>query len=351
MGRIEAQISPFFVASQMGTSSFNLEEKRVTTEIRKHKAKRVLIQLPEGLKPYAPTIATIIDKAGAQAFVSADPCYGACDMAIREAQAISADVIIHFGHTQMIEQTSVPVVYFETRAKVDVKAARRRALPLLKPWDSIGLVTTVQHIHKYDIIKDMLLKEKKKVVVGDAGNLKYPGQVIGCDYSNAKAVEDQIDAFLFVGGGKFHAVGVSLATSKPTIVADPYEKRAYSVENEAQKIRKRRMTSISEAKQAETFGVLIGLKIGQNRLQKAVEIKDKLEAKGRKAILFTAREITPEALMQFPTIDAFVNTACPRIVFDDSPRFPKPMLTINEALIAIGEMDWETLCRKGWFEN
>jgi 2-(3-amino-3-carboxypropyl)histidine synthase len=335
----------------MGTSSFDLEEKRVITEIRKHKAKRVLIQLPEGLKPYAPRIATIIGNAGAQAFVSADPCYGACDLSIHEAQTISADLIIHYGHTQMIGQTTTPAVYFETKAKVDVKAVVRRALPLLKSWDKIGLVTTVQHIHKLDITKDLLLREKKKVVVGDAGRLKYAGQVIGCDYSNAKAVEDQVDAFLFVGGGKFHALGVSLATSKPAIVADPYEKRAYSVETEAQRIRKQRMVSVSAAKQAETLGVLIGLKPGQNRLQKAIEIKDRLESKGKKAILFMAREITPEALMQFPTVDAFVNTACPRIVLDDSPRFSKPMLTINEALVAIGEMDWETLCRNGWFEN
>ena len=68
-------------------------------------------------------------------------------------------------------------------------------------------------------------------------------------------------------------------------------------------------------------------------------------------MLFALREITPEALMQFPTVDAFVNTTCPRLILDDSPRFPKPMLTINEALVIIEEMDWEMLCRKGWFEN
>lgn len=335
----------------MGTSSFALEEKRLITEIQKHKAKRVLIQLPEGLKPYAPRIAATIEKVGAQAFVSAGPCYGACDLAIQEAQEISADLIVHYGHTQMIGQTTAPVVYVEAKAKVGVKTAVRRALSLLKPWRSIGLVTTAQHIHKLGTVKDVLLKKEKEVAIGDAGRLKYAGQVIGCDYSNAKAVEDQVDVFLFVGGGKFHAVGVSLATSKPTIVADPYEKRAYSVEIEAQRIRKQRMVSVSEAKHAETFGVLVGLKLGQNRLQEAIEIKDKLENKGKKAVLFTAREITPEVLMQFPAVDAFVNTACQRIVLDDSPQFSKPILTINEALVAIGEMDWETLCRKGWFEN
>lgn len=251
----------------------------------------------------------------------------------------------------MIKQPATSVVYFETRAKVDVKAAVKKALPLLEPWDSVGLVTTVQHIHEISKAKDVLLKESKQVVIGDAGQLRYAGQVMGCDYSNVKAVTDQVDVFLFVGGGKFHAIGISLITSKPTMVADPYEKRAFSVEGEAEKTRRQRMANVSEAKKAQNFGILISLKLGQMRLQRAIELKGKLQNKGKNAVVFALKEITPEALMQFPTIDAYVNTACPRIVLDDSSRFSKPMLTINEALVIVEEMDWEALCKEGWFEN
>jgi len=335
----------------MRNSSFNLEERRLAKEIQKRKAKRVLIQLPDGLKPYASKIASIVENVGAQAFISADSCYGACDLAIYDAQSISADLIVHYGHTKLIEQTHVPVIYFEAWAKLDIKVAVKKALPLLSSWKSIGLVTTVQHVHKFNAARDLLLKEGKKVVIGDIGRLKYAGQVIGCDYSNAKVIENQVDAFLFIGGGKFHAIGVSLATSKPTVIADPYEKRAYSIESAAQKVRKQRMLSVSEAKKAETFGILIGLKPGQQRLQEAEEIKEKIEHKGKNAILFVLKEITPETLMQFPTIDVFINTTCPRTVLDDSPRFSKPMLTISETLVVIGEMDWEDFCKKGWFGN
>ena len=335
----------------MKASTFDFEEERLAKEIRKHKAKRVLIQLPEGLKPYAIRIAATLESIGAQALISADPCYGACDLAVYDAQALQADLIIHYGHTEMTKQLAIPVVHLETRARVDVKAAVKKAVPLLKPWNSIGLVTTVQHIHEIRKAKDVLLKERKRVSIGDAGQLKYAGQVIGCDYSNAKAVADQVDAFLFVGGGKFHAVGVSLATSKPTIVADPYEKRAFDVKGETEKIRRQRMANVSEAKKAQNFGILVGLKPGQMHLQRAIEIKDKLQNKEKNAIVFALKEITPEALMQFPKIDAYVNTACPRVVLEDAPRFIKPILTTNEALVVIEEMDWEALCKKGWFEN
>lgn len=335
----------------MQTPTFDLEEEQLAKEIRKHKAKRVLIQLPEGLKPYVHRIAAAVESTGAQAFISADPCYGACDLAVYDAQALGVDLIAHYGHTEMVERSANPVVYFEARAKVHAKTAVRKALFLLKPWYSIGLVTTLQHVHEVDEAKNVLLDNGKKVAIGNARRLKYAGQIIGCDFSNATAVADQVDAFLFIGGGKFHAIGVSLATSKPTIVADPYERRAYSIESEVEKIQRQRMTSISEAKKAKSFGILVGLKPGQMRIRRAIEVKNRLKDKGKNAIVLALKEITPEALTQFPSIEAYVNTSCPRIALDDSPRFAKPMLTIRETLVIVEKMDWETLCRKGWFEN
>jgi 2-(3-amino-3-carboxypropyl)histidine synthase len=55
--------------------------------------------------------------------------------------------------------------------------------------------------------------------------------------------------------------------------------------------------------------------------------------------------------MQFAPIDAFVNTACPRIALDDASRFLKPVLLVKEAMVLVGELTWEELLRKGWFED
>ncbi len=335
----------------MKTTSFDLEEKRLKKEISKRKAKTVLLQLPEGLKSGAPHLASIIEDAGALAIVSADPCYGACDLAIPDAESLGADLLVHYGHSPQIKQERVPTIYMETKAKISVKEAVEKAIPLFEPWSNIGLVTTVQHVHKLDEAKILLLKAGKTVAIGDAGLVEYPGQVVGCNFSNAQSVSEEVDAFLFIGGGRFHALGVALATAKPTIIADPYEKRAYPIHDEVPRMLKQRWASISEAKGAENFGVLIGLKSGQKRLKEAVKIKEKLQKSGRKATLLALREIASDALMQFPNIDAFVNTACPRISLDDKPDFLKPILSLSEALVMLGEMDWEELCRKGWFEN
>jgi 2-(3-amino-3-carboxypropyl)histidine synthase len=330
---------------------FDFEEERVKQEILKLKAKRVLIQLPEGLKPEATRLAKIIEKSGALPIISADPCYGACDLATVEAESLGADLIIHYGHSKLLKYERVPTIYVEARATMNVNAAVEKALPMLENWQKIGLTTTVQHVQTLDDVREILLRAGKTVVIGDAGRLNYPGQVIGCDYSNAKSVAKDVEAFLFIGGGRFHALGVALSTSKPTVVADPYEKRAYSVDREAERVIKQRWAGIEKAMTAKNFAVLIGLKPGQKKLEEALDVKKKLEESGKTACLFVAKEVTPEVLMEFPTVEAYVNTSCPRVSLDDASKFQKPVLTINEASVVIGELSWEELCREGLFEN
>lgn len=330
---------------------FDFEEERIKLEISKLGAKRVLIQLPEGLKPEGLSIAKIIEKHGVLPIVSADPCYGACDLATSDAENLNADLIIHFGHSKLLKYEKVPTIYIEARAAVNVEATINKTLPALERWRKIGLTTTVQHVQALDVIRELLTRHGKTIVIGDAGHLPYPGQVIGCDYSNAKSIANDVEAFLFFGGGKFHALGVALSTGKPTIVAEPYEERAYSVNEEAEKIIKQRWASIEEAKKSKNFAVLIGLKPGQKKLEEALSLKQKLEENGKTVYLLTAKEINPEIIMEFPAIEAYVNTACPRIALDDATKFKKPMLTFNEALVIVGSLSWEELCRKGLFLN
>jgi len=334
--------------------TFDLEERRLAKEVKRRGSKLVLIQLPEGLKPQGPRLAEVIEKTGAVAIISADPCYGACDLAEEEAKSLNADLLVHFGHSQILhadKRGRVPTIYVEAKAKMSLGATLKKALPLIKHWRSIGLVTTIQHARHLGEAREVLLAAGKSVAVGDVGRLSYAGQVIGCDFSNAHAVAKDVDAFLCICGGRFHAIGVALATSKPTVVADPYEARAYSVDCDADLVRKQRWASIRDAAKGQRFGVLIGLKSGQKRLEKALQISRKLQQAAKKPTLLAVREVTPESLMQYPSIDAYVNTACPRLSLDDATRFSKPVLTMNEALVVTGEFTWDQLLREGWFED
>ena len=333
----------------MRTMSFDLEEKRLKEEIKKRSPKIVFLQLPEGLKQEAPRLAAIVEDAGALPIVSSDPCYGACDIAVSEAKLLGADLLVHYGHTPINMNVDVPTIYVEVRAKISIKEAVTKALTYLESWNKIGLVTTVQHVHQLDEAKNLLEAAGKTVFLGDAGHVKYPGQVLGCNFSNAQSVSENVEAYVFVGGGRFHAIGVALATAKPTIIADPYEQIAYPIHDQVRRIIMQRWGNISEAKEAKSFGVLISLKSGQMKLKEAMNIKEKLEHNGQIATLLALKEVSSSALMQFPRIDAFVNTACPRLSLDDAPNFGKPLLSINETLVMLGEMKWEDLLRRGWF--
>ena len=330
---------------------FDFEEERIKQEITKLGAKRVLLQMPEGLKPDAPKIAKTVEKAGALPIISADPCYGACDIAINEAESLGADLIVHFGHARMVKHERVPTIYVEARATQAVDKAVEQALPLLSKYTKIGLATSVQHLQTLDQTRETLTRKGKVVVVGDAGQLAYAGQVTGCNYSNAASIVDEVEAFLFVGGGMFHALGIALSTGKPTIIADPYDNRAIQVNAEAQRILKQRFASIQEAKTAKAFGVLVGLKPGQKHLDNALTVKELAEKHGKTAYLLAGREITPETLLEFPSLDAYVNTACPRISLDAPAKFQKPVLTLSEFRVVCGEVTWESLLKKGLFEN
>jgi 2-(3-amino-3-carboxypropyl)histidine synthase len=222
---------------------------------------------------------------------------------------------------------------------------------MLSGYTTVGLATSVQHLQTLDRAREILTRAGKTVIIGDTGQIAYPGQVSGCNYANAKSIANEVEAFLFVGGGMFHALGIALSTSKPTIIADPYDDRAYSIDAEAQKILKQRFASIREAKNAKKFGIFVGLKPGQRHLDNAIHIKELAEKNGKVTYLLVAREINPETLLEFPSIDAYVNTACPRVSLEATGKFQKPVLTVNEFMVVCGESSWENMLKKGLFEN
>ncbi len=79
---------------------YDLELKRVVTEIKKQKAKRVCIQLPDGLKRHADVIARHLkEQTGAEVVIWAGSCFGACDVPL-EVERLGVDMLIQFGHTE-----------------------------------------------------------------------------------------------------------------------------------------------------------------------------------------------------------------------------------------------------------
>jgi len=78
---------------------YDLGIDKIVGAIKKGRVKKVLLQFPEGLKPYATVIADEIEaKSGCECFIWLGSCFGACDVPL-EVSCLSVDLIVQFGHT------------------------------------------------------------------------------------------------------------------------------------------------------------------------------------------------------------------------------------------------------------
>jgi 2-(3-amino-3-carboxypropyl)histidine synthase len=79
---------------------YNLELERIISEVKRNKAKLVLLQFPDGLKPYATAVADYLnEKTKAEFLIWLGSCYGACDIpADIEKLNPKIDMVIQFGH-------------------------------------------------------------------------------------------------------------------------------------------------------------------------------------------------------------------------------------------------------------
>lgn len=323
---------------------YHLEENRVIEEIKNRGSKRVLLQMPEGLKPIGFRLAKLLEKeTGVEVFVSGDPCYGACDLALLPKKVVEADLLVHVGHAAIPgEFQDEKVLYVEARAEVSIDEPMLKAVGLLEKEHLIGLASNVQHMSQLDRAKGILEDHGKEVLIGrQSGWLKYPGQVLGCDYGSVRAIAEKVEAIVVLSGGDFHAIGIPLATGKRTIVVDPFQKTAKDMTELCRKLLRKRWNSITKFKDAKRVGIIVGLKSSQMNIALARRIKQLLEGSGYSTILLCSSEVIPETLESFTDLDAYVEISCPRISTDDQERYRKPILNPEEVMIALGKKSWE----------
>ncbi len=184
---------------------------------------------------------------------------------------------------------------------------------------NIGLIATIQHTDSLNKIKGFLEKHKKKVIIGKSkkNNSLKKGQVLGCDINAAKAIENKVQAFLYIGSGKFHPLAIALSLKqqkkqKPIFIFNPLtEEFSCLDEKEIKKVIARKKTQKIKFLSSNTFGILVSIKPGQNRLKQALILKEKLEKKNKKSYLFLLNDFNDNQLENFPKVECWINTACP----------------------------------------
>jgi len=304
------------------------DEKAMVAELRKLGARKVLVQIPEGLKVQASRISSLLERNGMDALISVEPCFGACDLLDIEAKQLGCDALLHIGHSDFGLEAALPVVYDEFNLYFDPVKSLEGNMAQLAGFKAIGLVTTAQHIGSLAKARDFLEKRKKEVLVGKSERLR-PGQILGCDYSAAKSIESAVDCFLFIGSGRFHPLGLVQRTSRPVLFLDTESGKMADISGERDNMEVKRRLRIEKARGLSKFGIFVSTKPGQRNIQKASKLKKALEKKGKKVVVITASMLTPEKISGMG-FEVLVNTACPRI-FEDQQLFRLVVLNPEDA--------------------
>ncbi|MEM1927277.1 MAG: diphthamide biosynthesis enzyme Dph2 [Acidilobaceae archaeon] len=332
---------------------YEIDLDAVVKVIEERSARRVVIQLPDGIKQYSPMLSLCIKRrlGGAiEVYVSGEGSYGACDLDLDVLEnTIKPDLIVHVGHTPYppwlcslstrgrVEKASV--VYVPAYSRVDFsERAVEEALEILRSYNAkrVGLVAPLQHVSR--LSKLALQIERRGLEPSIPKGLPpylLDGQVIGCEYRVATSID--VDAYLYLGGGLFHPLGLYLVARKPVVKIDPHEDRVMDVTPLGVKYLRIRLFKVQQAIAAKRWAIVVGLKTCQYRDWLVESLKKLLEDSGREYVLVATSVLTLERIADIDSswIEAFVVTSCPRLPIDDLWEYHKPVLTPGEARMAL----------------
>ena len=300
--------------------------KEIINKLKKLNVKKIFVQFPEGLKLKIQEIAKEIEKEGFEVVLCLEKTYGACDLREEEAKRLNCDVILHIGHSNFGVKSKLPLIYWDYFLDVNPLPILEKEFEKINNYRNVGLVASLQFVKSLKKVKDFLEKKGKKVFVSKS--LKYEGQILGCNLSAAKNIEDKVDCFLCISAGKFYPLGLALETSKKVFNLDLEKNQIYSMNELKYKLQKLIEWNKAQFENAKKIGILVSWKKGQIN-ENIFEIKKRLEKRGKEVFVLAMDEITPEKLEGLK-VDFLINCACPRIGRDDLNKFKIPLVNFSE---------------------
>ncbi len=214
---------------------------------------------------------------------------------------------------------AVKIFHLSTPLKIDVMPVVRKAI--LKLGMSVAVVTTIQHKTTMDNVKQVLEDAGKQVTI-------Y-GNILGC-MSPKEMPEESV---LYIGTGKFHPMGVKLRTGQDVVCADPMTGQVTLLDCKAiERIERRKKGALAKFYASDTVGVIVSVKSGQKTVQTSLSaiyaIKEKYPDK--RFYFFGCNTLDFGELENFPFIEVWVNTMCPRVGLDDNEKFKKGVVNIDD---------------------
>lgn len=323
-------------------SNYNFEIHKTIYNIRQRSAKRVCIQMPEGLLIYAPIIADIIQEfCQCETLIMGDVSYGACCIDDYTARALECDFIVHYAHSCLvpIDVTLIKVLYVFVTIGIDEDHLLNTIKMNFTRGDRIALFGTIQFNPSIHNVKSKLTAEEGENFISIYTPQIRPlskGEVLGC--TSAQLDPSQFDAMVYVGDGRFHLESAMIHNPKvPAFRYDPYSRKFTREGYDQKQMVDVRQEAVNTAKSAKKIGLILGALGRQGNPTTVDRLEKKLQEAGKTTIKIVLSEIFPAKVAMFDDIDAFVQVACPRLSIDWGYAFSKPLLTPYEAMVMLGD--------------
>lgn len=204
------------------------------------------------------------------------------------------------------------------------------------PQGTLAIYSAIQFLPNIKEVKELLEQEGYKIITSKPDRASFEGQILGCDSyaDNLKINLDDVDGFIYIGDGYFHPSALLLAQEnqdkiKPVIILNAPQKKIEIIEKDyIEKYFKKRKGNLLKFHTSQIIGVFVSSKWGQEYKTSALKIKDKYPQK--EFYYFAGDNFLDSEMENYPFIECWINTACPRIGQDDVTRHPKAVVNIKD---------------------
>ena len=220
---------------------------------------------------------------------------------------------------------------------IDFKKTLHKIFPKEKEAKmNLAVFSSVQFRPNLEEVFEFLKKEGFSCETSQPFRTSIEGQMLGCDsYADSLKIDlSGIDGFVYVGDGYFHPNALLLAQEyekeiKPVILMNVVQEIVEVIDKKhIEKYLKKKKGNLLKFHTSNIIGVFVTTKWGQEYKKSALKLREMYPEK--EFYYFVGDNFLDIEIENFPWIECFVNTACPRIGQDDIVRHTKAVINIKD---------------------
>ncbi|XP_053698038.1 2-(3-amino-3-carboxypropyl)histidine synthase subunit 2 [Sabethes cyaneus] len=310
-------------------------QKQCSDWILTNKYKKVCLQFPDALLPFSTTVAEQLQRAipEAEFFILGDTSYGSCCVDEIAASHVSADAIVHFGHTCLSRSVRLPTHYVFLRGQLDVDrlvAAFSDKFP--DGGTKLAVFYDVSYAYCMDSIGDKLGEHFKCLTMGKLAACEEAKNFLSWKLEELSA---ENSSCVFIGHDNQSFFNISNSVKAETWFRyDPSTNSLELADPLNSKWLRRRFYYIEKCKDARSLGIVVATLTADGYLDVVNRVQQLAKARGIRTYIISVGKINPAKLANFAEIDCFVLVGCPENNLFTSREFFKPLVSVFECELA-----------------